>query len=127
MMTPEPCSIIDGSSARSKANGRHQVPVQFLPPFGIVKRSETAAGSTRASQHIDQDVDPTQLLQNGFGCGGTSLGRRKIGGDVVHAFDSVGRQRASDGDYFRAGIVQDLYDSSADTFRAAGDECTTVR
>jgi hypothetical protein len=46
-----------------EANRRHQVLVQLLGPFRIVERSKPAAWSTRATQHVDEDVDAPELPQ----------------------------------------------------------------
>ena len=62
-------------------DGRHQVEVEFLGPFRVVQRRETARRAGRPAEHVNDDIDPAQALAYRGSEPGAAAGSSQVGVD----------------------------------------------
>src|SRR5258705_3462941 len=96
--------------------------VELLHPLLVAECGKSAAGCAGAAEHVDEDVDTAELLEHRTRHRARALGRRKVGGQIVHTVGRPRRRGASCGHDPRPSVAERLHYRGTYALRAPRHE-----
>src|SRR5260221_12058919 len=96
--------------------------VELPHPFLVAECGKSAAGCAGATEHVDEDVDAAELLEHRTRHPDRALGRRKVGGQIVHTVVRPGRRGASCGRDPHSSVTERLHYRGTYALRAPRHE-----